>query len=234
MGALRFEITLPGGGFFILINVPSKRIWIFVNGCLAQPERLRTFFQPVDRLIAADGGQRYLEQLGLRAERVIGDLDSLSAVELAQFQAHGGIVERYPTEKDETDLELALEWALRQNPTDIRIAAALGGRLDQTLGNLSLLTRPDLATLDVRLEDGHEEVFLIRAERSITGQVGETVSLLPWGGPANGVSTQGLQYPLRGETLYPERTRGISNVMTAPQAWVRLDGGLLICVHTHQ
>lgn len=80
-----------------------------------------------------------------------------------------------------------------------------------------------------------EEVFLIRPASGqclIEGNRGDRVSLLPLGGPAAGVQTTGLNYPLRGETLYPERTRGISNEMVDHEAGVRLQSGVLICIHT--
>lgn len=115
------------------------------------------------------------------------------------------------------------------------ILGALGGRLDMTLANIFLLDLPELANIDARLEDGCEEVFFIRPGsqgRVIEGIAGDRVSLLPLGGPASGVMTRGLYYPLHGETLYPERTRGISNVMLDSQARVMLEAGQLICIHT--
>ena len=66
------------------------------------------------------------------------------------------------------------------------------------------------------------------------GLPGDIVSLLPLGGPAHGVSTQGLRYPLNGETLFPDRSRGVSNEMIDAEAHVRLDGGTLICIHTRK
>ncbi len=208
--------------------------WIFANGELPDPVRLRAQLRPGDAFFAADGGQRHLARLGLRPERVIGDLDSLSAEELREIEASGVPLERYPVDKDETDLELALNRAIQEGYGAIRIACALGGRLDQTLGNLFLLQRTDFARLDVRLEDGSEEVFLIRARSEIAGAPGDTLSLLPLGGPAYGVTTAELKYPLKGETLYPEKTRGISNVMLGERATVSLEGGVLICVHRRE
>jgi thiamine pyrophosphokinase len=210
----------------------SKRVWIFVNGDLANPEWVKAMIQPDDLLIAADGGLRHLRALGLKPVAVIGDLDSITADEYEQLVSEGITVEKYPPAKDETDLELALSWALSTGIHQIRIAAAQGDRFDHTLGNLFLLMQPALVDCDVRLEDGRDEVFLIRSEGRIEGTPGDRVSLLPLGKPAAGVSTQKLQYPLSNETLLPEQTRGISNVMLAAAATVWVDDGLLICIHT--
>jgi thiamine pyrophosphokinase len=208
--------------------------WVFANGELAEPDRLKTMLRPGDALFAADGGQRHLAKMGLRPERVIGDLDSIDPDELSRLEEAGVILERYPVDKDETDLELAIRRVIQEGFRALRIAGSLGGRLDQTLGNLFLLQQPELAGLDVRLEDGSEEVFLIRQQGEITGAPGDTVSLLPLNGPAQGVTTVGLKYPLRHETLYPDKTRGISNVMLAEKAGVSISSGLLICIHSRK
>lgn len=211
-----------------------KRCVIFVNGRLRSARALAGMLRPDDWLIAADGGLRHLRRLGLAPHLLIGDLDSVTAQDLAWAQANGAEVRRYPREKDETDLELALQAAVQTGCAAILLAAALGGRLDQTLGNLFLLLRPELAGLDLRLEDGREEVFLIRGQTELVGRRGDVVSLLPLNGPAEGVTTRALQYPLRAETLYPHGTRGISNVMEDSTATVSLRTGLLICIHTRK
>ncbi len=212
----------------------AKRTVIFVNGRLRSPKRLAALLRPDDWLIAADGGLRHLRRLGLAPRLLIGDLDSVTEDEVRWAAENGAEVRRYPREKDETDLELALAAGLQTGSREILLAAALGGRLDQTLGNLGLLLRPELDGLDVRLEDGREEVFLIRGLAEIQGRAGDIVSLLPWNGPAEGVTTQALRYPLRGETLYPDRTRGISNEMQGDTAQVSLRAGILLCIHTRK
>lgn len=209
-----------------------QRAFIFVNGELARPEALQALIQPADLLVAVDGGLRHLQALGLRPALLIGDLDSVTAEQRAAAETAGAEVRQYPVDKDETDLELALQAVLALGIRSIRVAAALGGRLDQTLGNIFLLMQPALTACDIRLEDGTEEAFLIRSQAVIDGQAGDRVSLLPLLGPAHGVTTRALRYPLHGETLLPERTRGISNVMLTNQAGVELTDGLLLCLHT--
>jgi thiamine pyrophosphokinase len=210
----------------------AKRAWIFVNGDLLNPQALQAMIEPDDLLVAADGGLRHLQLLGLDPVVLIGDLDSVSEQDIRSLEQKGILIDRHPVEKDETDLELALLWVLARDISEIRIVAAQGDRLDHTLGNLFLLMLPKLQGYDVRLEDGQDEVFLINSSRSIIGQVGDRVSLLPLGKPAVGVSTQGLKYELDQETLWPERTRGISNVMVEAQAVVSVENGLLICIHS--
>lgn len=210
----------------------NPRLVLFVNGDLKAPEKLRAQLRPDDILIAVDGGLRHLTGLGLTPDLILGDLDSADPARVAELEAQGVPVRRYPPEKDETDLELGIEAALEQGAKTLWIAAALGDRLDHTLGNIFLLTQPRLAELDVRLVDGEQEVFLIRDQVTLAGQPGQIVSLIPLMGPVPGVTTGRLAYPLRHETLYPDRTRGISNVMTAETATVSIDSGILLCIHT--
>ncbi len=218
-----------------------RRAFIFANGKIEFPPSILTGLRADDLVIAADGGTLHCQRLGITPGVIIGDFDSLGNDLLEAYKRMGVIIIRYPPHKDETDLELAVESVLREGYTTVLIAGALGGRLDMTLANIFLLGLPELAGIDIRLVDGIEEVFLIHpyqtAEeegRWIDGQPGDRVSLLPLGGPARGIFTSGLYYPLRGETLYPERTRGVSNQMTASQAQVSLEEGQLICIHTRQ
>jgi len=207
------------------------RALIFANGDLPELERVQSFILPGDFLVAADGGSRYLRELGLIPDLLIGDLDSVDTNYLKSLSGSSTIIKKFPVDKDETDLELALNHTLDDGYSTIRILGALGGRLDHTLGNLSLLLRDDLIGCDVRLLDGQQEVILIRDWVRITGQPDDTVSLVPLGVPVKGVSTTGLQYALSNETLYPDQARGISNVMVDHAAEISLIEGLLLCFH---
>ncbi len=208
-----------------------SRILIFANGQLPDMEKARSLLQPGDEVICADGGTRHALALGLNPALIVGDLDSVTGDELREAERRGAQVLRYSRDKDVTDLELALQKALERRPSSIRILAALGLRLDQTLGNLSLLSSPRLAGLDVRFEDGVEQAFFCRSQAEVSGRLGDLLSLIPWGGPVGGVHTAGLKWPLSGETLHPERTRGISNELLEPTVSIRISSGVLLVVH---
>ena len=209
----------------------TNRVILFANGDLKAPEKVRQLINQTDFLIAVDGGLKHIDNLGLLPNLIIGDLDSVDQVQLEKHLAQGVEIRTYPREKNETDLEIALGVAESYSPTEIILIAALGGRLDQTLANIFLLTRQDLAIFNIRLIDGATEVFLIRSSASIHGSPGETVSLLPLNGPAFDITTTGLKYPLLNETLYTEHTRGISNQLSTSRAEVTLTGGMLLCIH---
>ncbi len=211
-----------------------SRTVIFVNGNLPDLESARALLRREDTLIAADGGARHLLALGLLPHLLVGDLDSLDAASLAQLEATGVPIRRYPADKDETDLELALRHALDGQPQSILIVGALGGRLDQTIANLSLLTDPAFDGLDLRLDDGAEEAFFCRKQAEVRGRSGEVVSLIPWGGAVEGVVTQGLRWKLSGQMLYAHQSRGVSNRMVGETACIEIRRGLLLIVHSRR
>jgi thiamine pyrophosphokinase len=208
-----------------------NRIFLFANGELPAPENLLSLIKEDDYLIAVDGGLNHLVALGLSPDLIIGDLDSADAGQIEAFRAQGIEIRTYPTAKNETDLHLAIDIALGFGPEEVRVVAALGGRLDQTLANIFILTRADLAEVDIRLIDGNAEVLLIRKSAKITGAIGQRVSLVPLNGPVTGIRTEGLRFPLNNETLLLENTRGISNEMIVPTAYIEIHRGLLLCYH---
>jgi thiamine pyrophosphokinase len=210
------------------------RLIIFANGVIPEFASARRLIQAEDVLIAADGGTRLALALGLYPSVVIGDLDSLSPDDRQQLDAKGTEIQQYPREKDETDLELAFQYACRGGYREILVVGAVGGRLDQTVGNLSLLAKPEFAALDVRIDDGVEEALITRSRCEIHGEPGDIVSLLPWGGPVSGICTEGLRWPLRDERLFPDRTRGISNEMMHKTADISQKSGLLLVIHRRQ
>ncbi|MBK9926112.1 MAG: thiamine diphosphokinase [Anaerolineales bacterium] len=211
-----------------------NRIIIFANGDLPDINKVRAILWDDDYIICADGGARHASSLDLKPALVIGDMDSADSGYIQALQADGVRIDRYPTDKNETDLELAILKAIELDPKEIVIVAALGGRLDQTLANIALLSDVRLSVFDIRLDDGVEEIFFCRDQAEVKGRSGDIVSLIPWGGEVTGVQTENLQWQLKKETLYSEKTRGISNEMLENVARVKISTGLLLIVHTRK
>jgi len=207
------------------------RCLIFANGTLPDLDAARRLLRPDDFVIAADGGTRHALALGLTPSLVVGDLDSITAGERQRMKEAGAQVRKYPRNKDETDLELALDHAVQLGFREIVIVAALGGRLDQTLANLALISATRHPSPAIRIDDGVEETFFCRGRSEVRGRSGDLVSLIPWGGEVTGVRTEGLRWPLSTETLHPHKTRGISNEMTADVATIQIASGLLLVIH---
>jgi len=211
-----------------------KRIIIFANGELPDLNKARLLPRRDDYIICADGGTRHALALDLQPNLVIGDMDSLKKGGWQKLEKAGIPSEVYPHDKNETDLELAIMRAIELEPKEILVIAALGGRLDHTLGNLALLSDPQLSAFNTRCDDGVEEIFFCREQVEVLGRSGHILSLIPWGGPVQGIQTQGLRWSLNRETLYPQKTRGLSNEMLSDTASISVESGLLLIVHRRQ
>jgi thiamine pyrophosphokinase len=181
-------------------------------------------------VIAADGGVDRALALGLHVDLAIGDFDSATAAGLAAAEAAGARVERHPAAKDATDLELALDAAIALGPARILVVGSDGGRLDHLLGSLLLLADPRYAGAEVDAVLGTTRIAVVRGSRRLGGSPGDLVSLLPVHGAAEGVGTEGLAYPLQGETLPAGTSRGTSNVLIGTEARVTVERGCLLAV----
>jgi thiamine pyrophosphokinase len=185
-------------------------------------------------VIAADSGVEHALALGLRIDLVVGDLDSASPRSLAEAADAGAAIEQHPAAKDATDLELALDAARATGARRIHVLGGHGGRLDHLLANVLVLARPELAEITVTARMGMARVAIVRRAASVRGPIGDLVTLLPVHGPARGVRTEGLLYPLRGEDLAAGTTRGVSNELIHDPATVAVGQGVLAVVQPGQ
>ena len=152
--------------------------------------------------------------MGIRPSVVVGDADSID-------QEFRQILDQLPVKwicdpalaQEQSDLEMALEYALSLQPSEIIICGALGGdRVDHTLSNLFLLILPFRAGIPARIIDERQTVRLMDRELTVKGQAGE--------------------YALIEETLYFASTRGLSNELLAETARITAASGLLLVIHT--
>jgi thiamine pyrophosphokinase len=208
---------------------------IFVGGTYRPGKASRKALVDADMLIAADSGAATALSLGHVPTYIVGDFDSLDKQLVEQARERGSHIIAAAVEKDETDMELAVQLALEQGATEITLLGALGGeRFDHTIANVLLLAGFD--SVLIQIIDGPSTCWLLRGpgHTTIHGQSGDLLSLLPLTGDATGIHTQGLYYPLHGETLRFGKPRGISNELTAEQAEVSFESGLLLVIHTQK
>jgi thiamine pyrophosphokinase len=191
----------------------------------------RALIGPRDFVVAADGGALALERWKLLPHLVVGDMDSLGDAGVERFARLGVGVAKFSAEKNESDLELALAQAIAAGATEVVLLGALGGeRLDHETANLLLLADPGYDGIRIEARRGALRIRAVRGNRSLdlAGPVGSLVTLLPVGGDAKGVTTEGLRYPLHDETLAFGRARGISNEVASMPAKVTVRNGSLL------
>lgn len=205
---------------------------VIANGALPSLAPFEGLLGGAQMVVAADGGARALLEAGRSPTAIVGDMDSLDASLLEPWRAGGGETLLFAPEKDETDLELALRHVHERGARHIAILGALGGRADHALANLLLLAAPWLDDSTVAILDEQTRIVAVRQDVTLSGEPGDLLSLLPLTTQAIGIQTEGLRYPLRGETLALGTPRGVSNVFVQATATARLEAGILLAVHT--
>lgn len=189
---------------------------------------------PEDLVIAADGGFDYLESIGLRADYVLGDFDSVESYDLPSDCI------RYPREKDDTDLMLAARLGLEKGYTEFRIYGGLGGRLDHTLGNIQILTYLSRNNAGGTLV-GKDYSLRVVSDSSISfgkdlpeNETGTICSIFSLSDVSVNVTIQGFQYEVEGITLTNSFPLGISNEFTGRKAYVSVQKGTLAVLWYHK
>lgn len=176
-----------------------------------------------DAVIAVDGGFASLEAAGCVPDLALGDFDSLG------FVPEGVPVKLFPAEKDASDMELALEEALTCGAGTVEVYGALGGRLDHTLANLSLLASFAERGLDVVAVGERERIALLvgPGELPIEAADGGIVSVFSLTDASTGVVEEGLKYGLDGATLTNRTSWGLSNELVGTAARISVESGTL-------
>ena len=201
----------------------ESRIAMLCSAPIANLPKIKEKIIQFPILIAVDGGANHCHAMDLRPHLLVGDLDSIAPHVLKAFCDVPQ--KRYPSEKDKTDLEIALELAMHPGIERITVFGAVGGRVDHTMGNFILLSRyPG----KVFLESETELIFVIHGQVELSTEPGQTLSLIPLNGPVTGITTQGLKWPLKEEML-SKNFMGISNLTTESKVSISVKEGDLLC-----
>lgn len=204
---------------------------ILGNGIWKGKKHLLELIDICELIVAVDGGWKKAVKAGIAPHVVIGDLDSLSPQEKEKLEQSEVELILHPSEKDKTDMELALDYVVGLKKKKVIMFGVLGGRTDHTLANLFLLFKGIKEDLEIKIINGQEEIYLLKKEIEIKGKSGDIISLIPATEVVEGIFTSGLQYPLNGESLYSGSSRGISNVMLSSKARISASSGILWVFH---
>lgn len=181
-----------------------------------------------DYIICADGGMKHCRNLNLIPHLIVGDFDSTNPIDLVYFETLEVPIERFSTHKDETDTQLALQYAIEKGADEVVIWGGIGTRLDHTLGNVQLLYSALKQGVKVTLMNDQNTVALIEDAIELKGKEGQLVSLIPFSEKVEGITTEGLAYSLTEATLKVGSPIGVSNYMTRTTAKVTVKSGFLL------
>lgn len=200
---------------------------LFLGGELKKTARLVKLAHNADGVVAADHGALNALKLGIHPDHIVGDLDSLSPKDIKRFKK--AKLHRYPSKKDKSDGELALELLLSQKPKEIIIFGTIGGRPDHSLTALMLLAKIPKA-IPAKMVSHDFEIFFTQNHLTIEGKKGDLISLLPQDSKGTQVTTRGLLYSLKNQALR-YGSHGISNQMIQSKATIHVLKGALFIFH---
>ncbi len=185
-----------------------------------------------DLVVAVDSGAHYCREMNLLPHVLIGDFDSVSHDLLQEYTEHDVECIDYPRQKNETDLELALDLAMERGAEEVRLWGVVGGRWDMSFSNILLAAHPKYKKMQLFLFETTCSFVIIHGGKAytLTDEPGRRISLLPLAGDAEKVTLHGFVYPLQDETLLFGTSRGISNILQQEKATIYLERGTLLCI----
>ena len=207
----------------------SSHSLIFIGGDLPHPNVRHNL--PLDAfVIAADSGYAHAIAMGFVPNELVGDMDSITALDLTDARDSNINITQFSTDKDLTDTEISIASATARQSTHITVVSGGGDRFDHVLGMVHSLASCAL-TVDTTLLIGTARISYAAytKEFQITTQPGNTISLIPIGGAAT-VTTTGLQWELNNDTLQSFASRGVSNIATGDSVSISVTDGSLAVV----
>ena len=183
-----------------------KRCVIVGGAPIENYGRLRQALSEDDYLVYCDGGLRHRAGLGREPDLIVGDFDSHPVPDLPAETIC------LPREKDDTDTVFAAREAFRRGFRDFLLLGVLGGRLDHTMANVSILLALDELGAAAAAMDDYSQLSVVSPHRP--AEVPDTwpyFSLMAMGGPARGVTITGAKFPLSEGEITSRYQYGVSN-----------------------
>ena len=207
----------------------SGHILIFIGGDPPHPN-VRQHLPTDAHVIAADSGYAHAIAMGFTPHELVGDMDSITAVDLSDARDSNILISQFPSDKDLTDTEIAIASAIARDSTHIMVVSGGGDRFDHVLAMVHSLASCAL-TIDTTLLIGTARVSYATYTREfrINVQPGDIISLIPIGG-ATTVTTTGLQWELDNDTLQSFASRGVSNIANSESITLNVTDGLLAVI----
>ncbi|MCX5849181.1 MAG: thiamine diphosphokinase [Deltaproteobacteria bacterium] len=221
---------------FFRTNLVYQKIIIVSGGRLVDPVFSHKKIAEIGNclIICCDGGARHFQYMGIKPDVIIGDMDSIDPVQLVKYSAQGIKIIDYPANKDFTDTELALDYAMSLKPEEIFIWCALGGRIDHTLANVFLLCKGLEKGIRIYMVDEYGEAFVLDKKTSFINETGKTVSLVALSPEVKGINLTGFLYPMKEGKLIMGESRGVSNIINEARASISVQHGLLLIIRYWQ
>lgn len=204
---------------------------IVANGNILNYSYYSKIIKNTDYIICVDGGAKHLVRMNITPRVIIGDLDSIDEKTKEFFLKKKVEFLKFPRNKNATDTELALDFAMSLNPSEVVLLGVIGNRMDHSIGNITLLKKLLDKGIKGRVINESNEIYILNSrinELSLTGGEKDYISLIPLSYKVKGINLEGLKYPLIDAEIPLGSSIGISNEFIKNRAKVRIKEGLLL------
>lgn len=192
------------------------------NGAIEDCQIIAPYVKMHECIVCVDGGLIYCQKMNIQPDLIVGDFDSIPSHVLNDY-THVPFL-TFPQEKNETDLELAVQSVYHPDVDKITVFGALGKRLDHTLSNLHLMQR---YPRKVFFETENELIFSFNGTLEIACFPGQTISFMHMD-KVEGVTSEGLQWDMYKAT-FTKYFFSLSNICLADRVKITIESGDLIC-----
>lgn len=216
------------GGIFLSLNHSKQINECLIVGFGSDVPKKPPDIGPNTLIVAADGGETQLTNWGLTPDVLIGDFDSIDPERQSLLESKKVLIKAFPKEKDATDLELAVDYALTYGVNKIILTGVWGGRVDHSLGNLEILYKLAQHKIETVMLTANAKIYVGTNELELELPLATIVSLIPLTEVVTNVSTDGLYYQLQKATLKKGSTKTISNKTVKPCIKISYKHGILL------
>jgi thiamine pyrophosphokinase len=211
-----------------------KTVYIITNGIFKDKNFYRKLLKSDEEkiIIGVDGGNNFLNSIGVQPNYAIGDFDSINSELLNEYKSNKNIKIIFKNNQDITDLEMAIEFGKNLKPSKVIILGALGDRVDHTINNIILLNRIK-GDIEASIIEENQEINLVRNELNIFGAFGDIVSVIPIS-KVIGLTYEGLKWGVKNLDVNFGWTIGVSNEIISNKAKISLKKGIIIVIKNHK
>ena len=207
------------------------KVVLFASAEIEQYNFCKKYLQNADVIVCCDGGMKHTRALEITPDYILGDFDSCKKEDFNYYKNLGVKIKTFPAQKDETDMELGLDFALELGADDIVIFGGIGSRFDHTLANAHLLLRLLKRGVRGRLVNEKNCVELMDSYITLKGKKGDLVSTIPLSMEVTGITLEGFAYPLTDHTLtIDDDIVAVSNVMLQEECKISIKTGYLFVI----
>lgn len=179
----------------------------------------------IEYVICADGGLEKANDLGVVPNIILGDFDSVNSSVLSNYKSLNIETVAYPSEKDYTDMELAINHAVEKGFKEIVLIGASGTRLDHTVANMLFIERFYKRNINIKIIDNNNIIQMVTDNMAIPYRENYYVSIIPFSDNIEGLTLKGFKYPLNNVKVERGSTLCISNEISENIGVIQLKKG---------